>query len=102
MSYEEYWDGPAELMDAYREFYRLKTESRNHEMWWQGKYVFDALLAVTPFKKKEVKYPEKPYRVTPLSEEEKEIEKEQSLNKLISYLDGKAEVWSRNNAKRTD
>lgn len=99
MSYDEYWNGPAKLTSAYYEYHRLKTEDRNHELWWQGKYFLDALLTVSPFKKGKHTYPDKPTRITPLSEEEKEQEKEENLKRLISYLDGKADAWSRQNAK---
>lgn len=102
MTYDEYWNGPAELTSAAAEAYRLKTEARNHELWWQGKYFCDALMAVTPFKKGRYEYPSEPYRITPLTEEEQEESKEKALEKAISFFNVKADAWSRNNAERND
>lgn len=100
MTDDQYWNGDVWLAASYRELHRLRTEARNYEMWWQGSYVREAIASVVSGiipKADKIKYPEKPHRVTPLTEEEKEEEKKEKLEKLISYLDAKGESWSRNN-----
>lgn len=89
MTYELYWQGPAELVRAYREAEKLRNDTRNTEMWLQGMYIYEALCDASPifhdFAKKGTKprpYPSHPYDLHPKkkrtdarSEEKKKMEK---------------------------
>lgn len=48
MTYEQYWDGPAELVKYYRKLHALRAAQRNQELWVQGRYVYDAICAAAP------------------------------------------------------
>ena len=97
MSHEEYWKGDPGLVQTYAEAYRLKIEEKNHELWMQGLYVYEALIAVASrFGNKKQglpEFPSKPHRVTPMTEAEKrqeeaaEIQKERErVVKLLNSL----------------
>lgn len=64
MSYEQYWDGEADLCRYYREAHNRILREQNAMAWRQGAYVYQALLCAYPLynalsKKKEAyPYPE--------------------------------------------
>ena len=72
MTYELYWQGPAELVRAYREAEKMRNDTRNAEMWLQGMYIYEALCDAAPifrdFVKKGTKprpYPSRQYDLHP-------------------------------------
>ena len=71
MTYEDYWEREPRLVKAYREAERIKIENQNTFEWLQGKYFFDALCVAlnNSFSKRKLDYPEKPHRITPMTEE---------------------------------
>lgn len=48
MTYEQYWDGDCWLPKYYREAEELRTRRDNQMAWLTGRYVYDALCAVSP------------------------------------------------------
>ena len=69
----------------------IKQERRNFDLWLQGVYFFEAVSTAlsNSFRKKGTepyKYRSEPIRVTPLTEEEREIEKEKALEKVLGQL----------------
>ena len=72
MPYDLYWNGPPEATKAYRKAYELAEQRRNNEMWLQGRYIYDALLAASPLFRTSFKggkisaepYIKEPYPVT--------------------------------------
>lgn len=72
MSYDEFWHRNTKVHKAYRDAFEQKKAYRNWEMWWQGGYIYEALLKVAPvmraaFGKGRVepgKYSEEPYPLT--------------------------------------
>ena len=91
VSYDEFWNGDYTHLKYYVEKYKLETERRNHELWLQGLYNFDALTTVisNALAKKgstPKKYPEKPYRLTEKTEEEKEEEKKNMVENFRAQL----------------
>lgn len=48
MTYEEYWEGSAELTIFFREKAKIERQRKNYEMWLQGAYIYHALMAVAP------------------------------------------------------
>ena len=105
MTSEEYWKGDPYLTVVYRKAWDLRKEQRNHEMWLQGLYVYDAVGSIMSslFKGKgqqAAKYPDKPYRLTPLTEEEKAQKKIEIHNQLTRYFQAKKEAFERNNGRR--
>lgn len=103
MTSEEYWHGPVRLAESYREAYRIKQESDNYDMWMQGLYIYEALSIVSynenRGKKRAINYPEKPHRITPMTEEEKKIEAEKERQKVINQFNSYKKAWEMKNAK---
>lgn len=91
VSYDEFWNGDYTHLKYYAERYKLETEKKNQELWLQGLYFFDALgtvVANATAKKGSTpkKYPEKPYRITEPSKEEKEAEKKKQVEEFRAQL----------------
>lgn len=93
MTYEDYWERSPRLVKFYRQAEKINIENRNTFEWLQGKYFFDALcVALSNFssglagKTSKAKYPDKPQRITPLTEEEERAEKEKKLEAYKAEL----------------
>lgn len=108
MTPEQYWEGPPELATAYRKKSELESELRNEGFWLQGTYIYDALTSVVSqvfaSKKSDVHtYAEKPYRITPLTEEELAKQKEEEARKArehaIAQFNLLKESWDRKNGR---
>lgn len=101
MSKEEYWDGDPRLAIAYRKAHQLTSERENGNAWWQGVYIRDALIsslsAFMPGSKKAIPYPVKPYRITPLTAEEKEEQARKEREKAIRSLNAWKDAWDKRN-----
>ena len=83
MTEEQYWDRDCTLVIYYRKAYQIKQEEQNTMLWLQGRYVYDAILCVSPilhaFAKKGTKavpYPSEPLPITKESAKELEERKE--------------------------
>lgn len=91
VSYDEFWNGDYTHLKYYVEKHKLEIERRNQELWLQGLYNYDALTtvisnAMAKNKSGQKKYPEKPYRITEKTEEEKQEEKQQMVENFRSQL----------------
>lgn len=91
VTYDEFWHGDYTRLKYYDRAYKLKTKMKNHELWLQGMYFYDAVSTAlhNGFLKKgeSVKhYAEKPYQIFELTEEEKEKEKEETIRKFREQL----------------
>ena len=97
MTYEQYWDGDMDMTIPYRHLLDRRRQWQNQMLWLQGKYFYDALVAVMPalsIKTKHAqieKYTEEPY---PLSEKEvrenrerkERVQYEKNLNYMRSFM----------------
>ena len=73
MTYEQFWDGEAELPKYFRDAHELKLREQNRLMYYQGAYVYSAVLALAPILRAFSKAKEPaPYLddVIPISEKE--------------------------------
>jgi len=97
MTAGEYWNGDPALAIAYRKKHQYEMEERNHELWLQGLYLYEAMLCVSPvfhdFAKnpKPLPYRDKPFPITQREAEERaedtvERAKEQQKDVLISWM----------------
>lgn len=94
MSYDEYWNMDCMLTRDYRQAYELKMKQRNHEMWLQGMYFYNALGCIAPvlhaFAKNGTKpqpYPEEPYPITQEEvEERQEREERQRMERMKAHM----------------
>lgn len=105
MSENEFWERSPYLAKEYYKAHLLKIEQRNQELWMQGLYNFAAYstalknLNLDGKKRKPEKYLEKPIRITPLSDREKRIERENARQKIIESLTAWQKSWERQYGK---
>lgn len=95
MTWDEFWHRNTKVHWAYRKAWEQKKAYRNWEMWWQGSYIYEALLKVAPvmraaFGKGTVepgKYSDEPYPMSKKEAEERaEAKRVQSLKRLFETL----------------
>lgn len=88
MTYDEYWNGPAEMVVYYRRAYVMQQRRNNDLAWLNGRYVYDALNAIVPalrgLSKEPVdKYLEEPYPYT--KEDVEEYKRRQMIERANKY-----------------
>lgn len=94
MTYNEFWNESLDRLFYYWQKNQFEIERRNQELWLQGIYVQEAVAAVQDTKHK-VKYPDKPHRITALTEAEKEKEKKRKIDNLRDFLNSHKQNWDR-------
>lgn len=74
MTYEQYWDGDADLVIYFRKAHEMTIERQNRMLYLAGAYLYDTLLRVANVFNPFNKVPPQPYRdgVIPLTDGEKE------------------------------
>lgn len=85
MSWDEFWYESIERYQHYWQMHQFNIERRNQELWLQGIYVQAAMAAVQDTKHR-ARYPEKPFRITELTEQEKEQEQRRKIEQLREQL----------------
>lgn len=86
---DEFWNGNYTMLKFYVDRHRIAVEQKNEELWLQGLYNFEALtVAISRAldKHSSAKYPEKPHRLTPLSEDEKKAEADKKVEEFRAQL----------------
>jgi len=91
MSYEEFWHLPIERLEFYWQKNQFDIERRNQEMWMQGLYIRIAVASCLDGRK--FKYPDRPQRITELTELEQEIENNRKINQLRDVLMEHKRIW---------
>ena len=91
MTPTEFWDDDPRLAKAYREADKQKMERRNYELWLQGLYNYKAVGSVVfnALRKRDSKpqeYFEKPIRIFPLTEAEKEAEAQKQREQAVAFF----------------
>lgn len=93
MTYEQFWDGEAELPKYFREAHELRMREQNRMMYYQGAYVYSAIIAVSPILRAFSKAKEPaPYLddVIPISEKEadeiKERKEREQFEKNLTWM----------------
>ena len=89
VSADEFWNGDYTLLKFYAHKHKIAVEQRNEELWLQGVYFYEAIsvaLANAFSKHSQAKYPDKPYRLTELSEEEQELENKKKVEEFRAQL----------------
>lgn len=99
MTYDEFWLGRPSLARAYRKAFEMRMQRQNWEAWWQGMYIYDALVRVSPIFRaltkgnvKPEKYPDEPYPMTAKDAKEREerIERE-NFNKFLKQMEASSD-----------
>ena len=86
MSYDDFWNGDVMMVKAYRQADELRLKQKNHELWLQGMYMYEALCDVSPLFRFSMKkgtakpepYAKEPYPITALEVRERK-EREEKL-----------------------
>ena len=95
MSYNEFWHCNTKVHKAYRLAWEQRKAYRNWEMWWQGGYIYEALLNVAPVmraafgngKVEAGKYAEEPYPLTNReAEERREAQRRQKMERMLEVF----------------
>ena len=103
MTYHQFWDGDVFAHKAYKKAYELRQEDRNANLWLQGRYVYDAIVAVAPVlrafskAKKPSEYLQKPYSV---SEEQKRRTEEDEQRKRYEKIKERVQLFAEEYNKR--
>ena len=89
---KEFWDGDYTRLKYYVRKHNYAVERRNQELWLQGLYFYEAMSvalahAVDPKHSRNMQYSDKPHRITPLSEDEKELEKKKQVEEFRAALE---------------
>lgn len=98
MSWEEFWFESIDRFYGYWQRYQFDIERRNQELWLQGLYIQDAVASVLDMKHR-VKYPDKPHRLTPMTEAEKEAEKKRRVDDMRQHLNEMKRRWDTSHKK---
>ena len=88
---EEFWKLNFRTLRPYLIAENIRTEKQNYMAWLQGLYIYDAVGAIVGQmfgKGKKPQYMKEPIRITPLTEEEKEKEQQETVDKFVKWLDG--------------
>ena len=91
MTWEEFWYSSTERLAFYWQKHQFEIEQRNQELWMQGLYIRIAVASCLDGRK--IKYPEKPQRITDLTEIEQEIENKRKLDQLRDTLMEHKRIW---------
>lgn len=96
MGYDEFWHRNTKVHRAYRLAWERRKAYRNWEMWWQGSYIYEALLRVAPvmraaFGKGRVepgKYSDEPYPLTDKeAEEQQERKRLETMKRMLAMFE---------------
>lgn len=96
MTWEEFWFESMERYAVYWQKHQYEIEKRNNELWMQGIYIGEAINAAFD-SKHQCKYPEKPHRITEMTDVEKEIEAKRKVKELRERL---MEIKRRSDARQ--
>lgn len=96
MTYDEFWNGSLERLAVYWQKHQYETEHRNQELWLQGLYIREAIDSAFDTKRR-CKYPDKPHRITEMSDVEKEMEAKRKVEQMREQL---MEIKRRSDARK--
>ena len=84
MTWDEFWYSSIDRLEGYWQANQFSIERRNQELWLQGLYIRSAIASCLDGKKH--KYPEKPMRITEMTEVEREAENKRKVAELRNAL----------------
>lgn len=85
MTWDEFWFESMERYAVYWQKEQYEIEKRNQELWMQGLYIREAIDSAFDAKHK-CKYPDKPHRLTEMTDIEKELEAQRMVEKMREQL----------------
>lgn len=94
MTWDEFWYESIDRLQAYWQANQFSIERRNQELWLQGLYIRSAVASCLD---KKFKYPEKPQRVTEMTDAEAEAESKRKLEHMRAVLNEHKRRWDARN-----
>lgn len=85
MTWDSFWFEDISRLPFYWQKHQFDVEARNQELWMQGIYMQEAIAAVLDTKH-QVKYPDKPHRVTEMTDAEKQAENQRKVERMREQL----------------
>lgn len=110
MSYDDFWFGSPSMAKHYYNAHQYKIRQRNEEMWLQGVYFYDALMAgLGSFGyslgggkgTKPKGYMQKPLDIGEKTEEEKKQRAKEEREKAIRSLNAWKAAWEKQNGSNS-
>ena len=92
MTWNEFWFESIERFGSFWQKNQFEIERRNQELWLQGLYIQEAVASVLDSKHR-VKYPSKPFRLTEMTEIEKEAERKRMVAEMREALNSHKRRW---------
>lgn len=83
MTWDEFWYGSVDRLQGYWQKHQFAVEQRNQELWLQGLYIRAAVASCLDNK---AKYPDKPHRITPMTEAEQDAENKRKVEQMREQL----------------
>lgn len=83
MTADEFWYGSLDRLEWYWQKHQFDIEARNQELWLQGLYI---KIAIASALDKKNKYPEKPQRITEMTDAEKDADAKAKVEKMRAQL----------------
>lgn len=97
MSEEQYWDRDCELVKFYKKAHQIKLQQINHQLWWQGLYIYEALCNVSPLlqvmgkgPRRPLPYPKEPH---PITQEEVAERRQREMAEKFANMKARMEAW---------
>lgn len=94
MTWDEFWYESIDRLQAYWQANQFSIERRNQELWLQGLYIRSAVASCLD---KKFKYPEKPQRVTEMTDAEADAESKRKLDRMRDVLNEHKRRWDARN-----
>lgn len=85
MGWNEFWYESLDRLQDYWQANQYSIERRNQELWLQGIYIHAAIASCLDSKGR-AKYPDKPYRITDMTDAEREVENKRKVESLREIL----------------
>ena len=90
MTWDEFWNESLDRLQAYWQANQFSIERRNQELWLQGLYIRSAVASCMD---KKFKYPEKPQRITEMTEAEQLAEDNRKIEHMRAVLNERKRIW---------
>ena len=90
MTWDEFWHESLDRLQAYWQANQFNIERRNQELWLQGLYIRTAVASCLD---KKFKYPEKPQRITEMTEDEQAAADRRKIEQMRTVLAERKRRW---------
>lgn len=94
MTWDEFWHESLDRLQAYWQANQFSIERRNQELWLQGLYIRSAVASCLD---KKFKYPDKPQRITEMTEDEQAAADKRKIDHMRAVLAEHKRRWDARN-----